>query len=120
MPRKRYTRRQILSYWEKGKGRCWRCKEKIEGKTTPIYGIDWVLGHVGAAHWAGGDDVLPEHVSCNKEDGILQTKAAAKSIRIRSRNIGIKEESRWPNRDGRFKFNWKRGRYEPAQDKEDR
>ena len=93
MTRKRYTERQIVEHWEDGKGLCWRCGEPIVGKPTPVYGIDWVLGHVGKAHWCGGVKVAPEHASCNSDDGRQQTKLAAKSIRIRAKAIGIKKPS---------------------------
>jgi len=29
--RKRYSRLQILGFWEASSGRCWRCGERIEG-----------------------------------------------------------------------------------------
>jgi hypothetical protein len=94
MQRKRYTKRQVVEFWEKANGRCWRCLEKIQGKPTPIYGKDWVLGHVGAAHWTGGGDVAPEHTDCNAIDGREQSKLAAKSVRIRAKAIGVKKPSR--------------------------
>jgi hypothetical protein len=88
-----YTKRQIVEYWEAGGGRCWRCGERIEGKPTPLYGVDWHLGHVGRAKWAGGKKVAPEHTSCNREDGKQQSKLAAKSIRIRADAIGVRKKS---------------------------
>ncbi len=104
MPRKRPTKRQIVEAWEKYGGRCWRCGHKIAGKPTPRYGKDWVLGHAGAANWAGGDDLRPEHVDCNSEDARLQTKLAAKSVRIRARNIGVRSSRPLPcGRDSPWK-----------------
>jgi hypothetical protein len=94
LSRKDYTKRQIVGFWEAGQGRCWRCGEKIVGKPTPAYGVDWVLGHVGKPHWLGGIKVAPEHTSCNSEDGKEQTKLAAKSVRIRAKAIGVKKPSR--------------------------
>jgi len=94
MTRRRYTKRQIVGFWEAAHGNCWRCGRKIEGKPTPVYGVDWELGHVGAAHWAGGDEVAPEHMSCNRDDAKKQSAAAAKSVRIRARDIGIKRAPR--------------------------
>ena len=112
--RKRYSKRQIVEYWEKANGRCWRCGQKITGKKTPVYGVDWVLGHAGAAHWADGKEVAPEHVDCNVRDGREQTKLAAKNVRIRASNIGVKSPSGFqdPKKLG-LKFNWKTRRYEP-------
>jgi len=96
MTRKRYSRRQVLEHWEAAHGRCWRCGERITGTPTPLYGRDWCLGHVGAAHWMGGVNVAPEHIDCNKTDGVAQTKAAAKSVRIRARAAGIKKRQSKP------------------------
>lgn len=117
MTRQRYTKRQIVEFWEAAGGRCWRCGKKIEGKPTPIYGLDWVLGHAGRAHWAGGKEVKPEHTDCNAEDGKQQTKAAAKSVRIRAKAIGVKtsrsrpvpgsKASKWARR-----YNKATGRFE--------
>jgi hypothetical protein len=103
MKRKNYTKPQILKYWEASDGRCWRCGAKIEGKPVPVYGTDWVLGHVGAAHWAGGTKVAPEHTACNSSDGKDQTKAAAKSVRIRAKAIGVKSKARSFNRSAEKK-----------------
>ena len=93
MPRKRYTKRQILEFWESGKGKCWRCKQPI---INEVYDDGWVLGHCSDPHWLGGIDVAPEHTACNAEDGKHQTTLAAKSVRIRARNIGIKKKSPFP------------------------
>jgi hypothetical protein len=89
MKRKRSTKRQLVEMWRASGGRCWRCGKKIEGKPTPKYGVDWVDGHCGKAHWAGGIETAPEHTLCNSEDGKEQTKLAAKSVRIQAANIGI-------------------------------
>jgi hypothetical protein len=112
--RKKYTKRQIVQHWDVSDGRCWRCGEKIAGKPTPVYGTDWVLGHVGKAHWAGGVKVAPEHTACNAVDGREQTKLAAKSIRIRARDIGVKTTRKPWKPDGAV-YCWKRRRYVYAQ-----
>jgi hypothetical protein len=102
--RKKPTKRQIIERWEAGQGRCWRCEEKIVGKPTPVYGEDWVLGHVGKPHWLGGIKTAPEHTKCNSDDGKEQTKLAAKSVRIRAKAIGIKPKRKgfwgWRKFDG--------------------
>lgn len=91
MKRKRLTRRQILMHWEESGGLCWRCEMKIANE---VYGAGWQLGHCDKPHWMGGVEVAPEHTDCNRLDGIEQTKAAAKSVRIRARAAGIKKPSR--------------------------
>lgn len=91
MKRKRYTERQILAYWEASDGHCWRCELKIE---KPRYGVNWVLGHCKNPHWLGGAELAAEHVACNVRDAKVQTKLAAKSVRIRARAAGIKKRSR--------------------------
>jgi len=91
MTRKRFTRRQILEHWEASDGYCWRCEQKI---IHEVYGEGWELGHCDKPHWMGGVEVAPEHVKCNREDGKVQTTVAAKSVRIRARNAGIKKLGR--------------------------
>jgi hypothetical protein len=86
-----YTKRQLVQAWDDAEGKCWRCGEPI--KLPTVYGIDWHMGHVGRAKWAGGKKVAPEHTSCNREDGRQQSKLAAKSVRIRAREIGVKKKS---------------------------
>jgi hypothetical protein len=88
MKRKRPSKRQIVGHWEASGGKCWRCEQKI---INEIYGVGWQLGHCDKPHWMGGVAVAPEHTACNQADGVMQTKAAAKSVRIRARNIGIKK-----------------------------
>jgi hypothetical protein len=88
--RKRLTQRQKVVLWEKSEGKCWRCEQPI---VNGIEGDDWVLGHCNKPHWMGGVDVAPEHTACNSEDGKVQTTLAAKSVRIRARNAGIKKRS---------------------------
>lgn len=88
MKRKRLTKRQIVELWEAGKGMCWRCEQPI---VNEVYPDGWVLGHCEKPHWMGGVEVAPEHVKCNSDDGRVQTSLAAKSVRIRARNIGIKK-----------------------------
>lgn len=91
MKRKKYTKRQIVEFWEASAGKCWRCEQPI---IHQVYGEGWVLGHSEKPHWAGGVYVAPEHVACNVEDGRAQTTLAAKNVRIRARNIGIKKPSK--------------------------
>jgi hypothetical protein len=105
--RKRLTRRQILEHWERSQGKCWRCEQKI---INEVYGDGWQLGHCDKPHWMGGVEVAPEHTLCNRNDGIEQTRAAAKSVRIRAREAGIKKKSRWQWRtfNGEIRCNWER------------
>ena len=120
MKRKRLTKRQIVEHWERSEGKCWRCEQKI---TNEVYGDGWQLGHCDKPHWMGGVEVAPEHTSCNKLDGIQQTRIAAKSVRIRARNIGIKKPSPfWKPKEQRvIPAHWesyedgKRARWIPAQ-----
>lgn len=87
MKRKRLTKRQIVEHWEASGGRCWRCETKI---VNEVYGEGWQLGHCNKPHWMGGVEVAPEHTACNMADARVQTKVAAKSVRMRARAIGIK------------------------------
>lgn len=90
MARKKYTKRQIAAFFEESQGKCWRCGQPI---VHQVYGVGWILGHCDKPHWMGGVKVAPEHTSCNMEDAKQQTKDAAKSVRIRARNAGIKKPS---------------------------
>jgi hypothetical protein len=74
------------------------------------------MGHVGKAHWAGGSEYAPECVSCNAEDGRLQTKLAAKSVRIRAEKYGIKRVKRIV--PGSRASGWKKPLYGPARRRE--
>jgi hypothetical protein len=104
--RKHWTKRELVNAWEQAGGTptrpadCWRCGAPIvspQGKTAQ-YGIDWHMGHVGVAHWAGGSEFAPEHVTCNMQDAAIQTKLAAKSVRIRANDIGITSKRKVPSR----------------------
>jgi hypothetical protein len=91
LKRKRPSKRDLVLMWEASRGICWRCELPI-GKDA-VYGTDWEAGHVDKPHWMGGMVLAPEHVICNREDARDQTRAAAKSVRIRARNIGVKKPS---------------------------
>lgn len=84
MTRKSYTTRQRVMLFEAHGGKCWRCGLPITIKD------EWELGHCGRAYWLDGHEVAPEHKRCNREDAKEQTKAAAKSVRIRAKAYGIK------------------------------
>lgn len=93
-----------------------------------VYGTDWEAGHVDKPHWMGGMVLAPEHIPCNREDARDQTKAAAKSVRIRARNIGVKKPSPFWKPPGPrvIKAHWesyddgRRARWIPEQVIEDR
>ena len=96
--RKSLTIRQKVELFDLHEGLCWRCGQPI------MVSEEWELGHCDKAYWLGGSELAPEHKHCNREDGKKQTKLAAKTIRVRANYLGVKK---------RYKFNWKKGRYEP-------
>lgn len=115
MPRKRLTKRKLLELWEAHGGKCWRCGKPIRGK----YGVAWELGHADKAHWLGGEELAPEHVSCNREDGKLQAKLSAKTVRMRAARIGVpKKLGSWRRETYKEKkqrlkarYDWSTGRW---------
>jgi hypothetical protein len=98
--RKNWRKKELVDAWDGAKGICHRCHKEITSPTgkTAQYGIDWHMGHVAKAHWAGGEVCAPEHVHCNMEDARQQTKLAAKSVRIRANAIGVRSKHKVPSR----------------------
>jgi hypothetical protein len=118
--RKKWKNAELIEAWEAAGGtpttpaKCWRCGLPItspSGKRA-LYGPHWHMGHAGKAHWLGGSEYAPEHVSCNMKDAVVQTKAAAKSRRIRAEAYGIKKVKRIV--PGSRASGWKKPLHGPA------
>ena len=97
--------------FEKANGRCTACQIKVGIKRG-----DWAADHIvrlkdGGPNRESNLQVLctPCHLQKTGEENKLQAKAN----RVKARHIGVpkKPRSTWINRDGRYKYDWKAGRY---------
>lgn len=120
MKRKWLTNNQKLELWDKYGGKCWRCGLPIDQHRRGD--LHW--GHI-IAHSLGGasnpSNMAPEHSRCNLDSArATETPVAAKTKRVRIRDLGLKEPSQLAKQYARFKLkwkkNWKTGRMERRDD----
>jgi 5-methylcytosine-specific restriction enzyme A len=89
--RKKLTPTQRLRIWERDKGVCCLCSEKIDGVREP-----WILEHVRALELGGADEPAnmgPAHKACAdaKTNGPTGDHArAAKAKRSKRASLGLK------------------------------
>ena len=85
--RGRLSKRDVLAAWEKHRGVCVICHQKIDGARA-----DWILEHVRALELGGADtldNLGPAHLECARDKTRDDHHRAAKAKRQKARNLGI-------------------------------
>jgi len=102
-PRKPLTPRQRLDMWERHKGICCICKQKIDGTRDR-----WIDEHIIPLALGGSNDLAnrgPAHEACARDKTKDDLRSIAKAKRAKQRHLGIRKPSRMPgSRNSPFKL----------------
>jgi 5-methylcytosine-specific restriction protein A len=93
-PRKPMSRMRRLRIFERDKGVCCLCSEKIDGVREP-----WTIEHKIALALGGEDadeNCGPAHESCRRAKDKVDVPMIAKAKRMKARHLGIRKRSSFP------------------------